>query len=959
MSLSHRHRDRNHQQIVDDLTPLAATRARISTQRADRLREFILGHLPDEVTVDVVITSGVQTAAVLPADTDAILSSNATEFERVQAERLLDGVDADYLVLVTGNETDLTRIPLNDQLTADHAHQFGLAFHELLHILKTAITAIGELLESKIDAQYHSQVHDLINIIEDGAIEAEAIHGENFSDNAGIRLELTRRLHSQTLDDIPDGQTVRYSFWDAVTSCLYDETIYPTGMTDVLLDEDDGRVQFKSEGDRDAFITIHPELCNLSADVFGIQNADRLDTTHAHDKTASIRRARRVIRTWCDHIQPIIEADQDCDDAEDNGVADRDAGAGDQRQQDGRGDLNKTDADAPGQSETVSDPDSLGDSSSGSDGLRESSTDTSTEATAELPDDFDPSSLSLSREATENPSQNIFEQPQVTPDPGPDDVDDEVDADSEGDQEGEDDSGGECEAGRSDTSAQEDAGADRKGGEIEDSSETTDAPAEPQNRAEAIAQATDRARQHEQQPTSASQTKSPSPTPSPETSDSDDEPTPDPQSASSSSINRSSNDQLSLDAFSEAQSEPDGESTGNEGNSPDEDGDTIDKPNEDAEAGTETVTGNEGDETDELDQEQASFSEQGTNSERELDSDTPDGPAHAQSSERSPEEKEAAYKNALSGDERAAHDEADREAINERALEDELDALSDYFDRQQRQQPQNENSGQSGGSGYTPDSLTDLEILPVSDDLVSPREWAAIEDGADRVADTLEMYLRLNRRKSIRRGLSAGSYDTRAGHRLAIGDPRVCKSRTMGNEKQYALVLILDRSGSMRGGSPAKIEVATRALARFALAAETLGIRVAIIDFIHGQARLVKPFSIETRYVQATLLDTSCGGGTPLADAIDLANDLVEAQRDDPLIIGVGDDQTSADAVKDVIRRAYAPVCSLTIATDHEPGTLSGSASKLAPYYERQETVYTPERLDDRLDQFASLLARH
>lgn len=203
MSLSHR-RDQNQRQIVDDLTPQAATRARISTERADRLREFILGHLPDDVTVDVVITAHVQTAAVLPADVDAILSSNATDIERAQAEQFLAGVDADYLVLVTGKEADLTRIPLNDQLTADHGHQFGLAFHELLHILKTAITAIGELLDAEIDPQYHTQVHDLINIIEDGAIESEAIHGENFSNNAGIRLELTRRLHSETPDDIPE-----------------------------------------------------------------------------------------------------------------------------------------------------------------------------------------------------------------------------------------------------------------------------------------------------------------------------------------------------------------------------------------------------------------------------------------------------------------------------------------------------------------------------------------------------------------------------------------------------------------------------------------------------------------------------------------------------------------------------------------------------------------------------------
>jgi Mg-chelatase subunit ChlD len=190
-----------------------------------------------------------------------------------------------------------------------------------------------------------------------------------------------------------------------------------------------------------------------------------------------------------------------------------------------------------------------------------------------------------------------------------------------------------------------------------------------------------------------------------------------------------------------------------------------------------------------------------------------------------------------------------------------------------------------------------------------------------------------------------------------IGDPRVCKVATPGREKRYALVLVLDRSGSMRNGNPPKIEVATQALARFAVAAETLGINVAIVDFLHGEARLVKPFSVPTRHVQATLLDTECGGGTPLADALGLARRLVEGHRDEPLIVTVTDDEpSSVDDVVDQIRASYAPVCSLTIATDTPSGTLSPDASKLAGYYERQLPVYDAEQLDTRLDQFASLL---
>jgi hypothetical protein len=49
-------------------------------------------------------------------------------------------------------------------------------------------------------------------------------------------------------------------------------------------------------------------------------------------------------------------------------------------------------------------------------------------------------------------------------------------------------------------------------------------------------------------------------------------------------------------------------------------------------------------------------------------------------------------------------------------------------------------------------------------------------------------------------------------------------------------------------------------------------------------------------------------------------------------------------------------VCSLTVATDCEPGTLAPDASALAPYYERQAAVYDINAIDYRLDQFASLL---
>ena len=361
---------------IESFTPNVHARVRSSAGRTDRLRSFLQGHLPPGVDIEVVLTPAVQTAAVLPADVDALVSSDATELERRQAAQLLEGVDAEFLVLITTAPAPLDRVPLNDQLTADHAHQFGLAFHELLHILKTAIVPIAALLDAEVDSEYHRYVHELINIVEDGAIEKEAIHGANFSDTAEIRLELTRRIHSQTPDDLGDGQQARLSFWDAVTTALYDATVYPTGTTGVLLDEADSRVGFVTEADETAFRTVRDALDQLAADALTIRGIDLEDATHTHDKTASVERARRVIDTWTSTLQPIVA----------------------------------------GTVEPTKDSQRNEETASGNGGHDCSPP---KDDPAETPGAAD---VSLHHEETENPYQDVFDHPAVTPDP---DIDDE------------------------------------------------------------------------------------------------------------------------------------------------------------------------------------------------------------------------------------------------------------------------------------------------------------------------------------------------------------------------------------------------------------------------------------------------------------------------------------------------------------------------------------------------------
>jgi hypothetical protein len=57
---------------------------------------------------------------------------------------------------------------------------------------------------------------------------------------------------------------VKYPFRDAVTLCLYDEAIYPTSTTAVLLDETDERITFASDADERVFESIHDRLVDLA-----------------------------------------------------------------------------------------------------------------------------------------------------------------------------------------------------------------------------------------------------------------------------------------------------------------------------------------------------------------------------------------------------------------------------------------------------------------------------------------------------------------------------------------------------------------------------------------------------------------------------------------------------------------------------------------------------------------------
>jgi hypothetical protein len=298
---------------------------------------------------------------------------------------------------------------------------------------------------------------------------------------------------------------------------------------------------------------------------------------------------------------------------------------------------------------------------------------------------------------------------------------------------------------------------------------------------------------------------------------------------------------------------------------------------------------------------------------------------------------------ALDTDHDAAHDEADRATPDEQALECELADVADALDALAEQD----------GGGAAPGSLSELTIMPdVGESITTDtaERWDKAAADAEFVADTLRKALKESRRDAHRSGVTSGTFDRQRAGALARGDVGAFHVRQPGDDKQYDLVMILDRSGSMRK----HIQTAENVLVRFALACEDIGINVGVIDFFDDDARLVKPFSVECEHVRGSFLSSQYGGNTPLADALGLGRELLEQRRNTPLVIVVTDGKPGdEDAYHDELAQAYAPVCGLTLVLDQSSGSVPEKVARNERFYDRHVYVHGPSQLADRLDQFA------
>lgn len=273
--------------------------------------------------------------------------------------------------------------------------------------------------------------------------------------------------------------------------------------------------------------------------------------------------------------------------------------------------------------------------------------------------------------------------------------------------------------------------------------------------------------------------------------------------------------------------------------------------------------------------------------------------------------------------------------------------------RQQRRQQENlerelnqlknalENSGGDGLSS----TLYNTDPSPS----VDQNRWKNAQKGKGDILYFFQQNLDNDAAYRRVRGRPNGSPDVNQLSQLKAKQTNIMESHKPNDEKEYSVVILLDRSFSMNGD---RITFAEEALVKFALALEDdeLGTKmdVCIIDMCDNEARFVKPFNIPIEDVKGDLLTKETGGTTPLSDALEVAREhLIYNGDSDSFIISITDGEPdNPDTYQNELKQCPMPVLGVTI----KPGaTTDASIPVDSKYYDIHKLVSSESELVDQL----------
>jgi Mg-chelatase subunit ChlD len=227
--------------------------------------------------------------------------------------------------------------------------------------------------------------------------------------------------------------------------------------------------------------------------------------------------------------------------------------------------------------------------------------------------------------------------------------------------------------------------------------------------------------------------------------------------------------------------------------------------------------------------------------------------------------------------------------------------------------------------------------------------WTRAVDSKENILALLEKILEHSRRDSWKRGKMKGQLDGKRLHQVPSKRLDVMKQRNPGNKKKYSVIVVLDRSGSMKGE---KIKIAEEAIAQYALALENLDIEVCIMDMYNDSARVISPFGVKLENSKDDLMSKQTAGRTPLSDAIALARERMATASSYPVMISVTDGRPNdPERYQQELNKTHMDVMGITIQPGGRYNDTGTETEAQDQYYDVHTYVNSQSELEKQLEK--------
>ena len=254
--------------------------------------------------------------------------------------------------------------------------------------------------------------------------------------------------------------------------------------------------------------------------------------------------------------------------------------------------------------------------------------------------------------------------------------------------------------------------------------------------------------------------------------------------------------------------------------------------------------------------------------------------------------------------------EVNQQEKKQKQIDQEIDPLNEQLETMA--------SGDSMGDKITiPDWNMNNECM--ADSIDAKRKGQSL-------AQILNAQLQRERKSRIRYGVDEGALNTTELHRLSVGAKDIFKNRERPGAKSYSVVIILDRSNSMKkplrdyNTTEERLRGAQKAVGQLVYALYEVGVDVTVLSFYKKDTHIEVPFGADPSEYDDILFSSNRGGGTPLSDTLEFAESQLEnGKYKENFIITITDGKPkNTTEYKDVLDSLDIPVFGVYVNEDKD-----------------------------------------